>query len=854
MIRLAALTRPGILAAAMAVTLGLPLPRLVEAAPAPLPAAPKRPAEEVYFGTAVHDDYRWLEDWSSPETRAWVDAQNAYARAILDSLPSRTAIRDPVAELRKNTSPEYFALEFRSGTLFALKDAPPKNQPLLVALTSVDSPLDERVLFDPNLADTTGTLAIDFFVPSVDGSRVAVSISRGGTEAGDVHLFEVATAHELGGVLAHVNGGTAGGSVAWTPDGMGLFYTRYPRAGERPDAEPDFYQQAWFHRLGTPVASDTCVLGPGLPKIAEVAFQTSDDGRNLLISVKDGDGGDIAWWLRRPNGAVHLVAGFTDQVADALFGGDALYLLSRARDLKGEVLRLPLVASSLAEATTMVSAGVQAIEAIHIAGTHLYVTGIEGGPNFVRVIDLNAGVPPSDRKSKKTPDGGLSRFVPLPYLNAVTGFSHWTGEQCLFRSESYTSPPCWVRYDPEKGITYPTALAMRSPADFADVEVKHELAVSRDGTRVPVSLLVRRGTRLDGRASLLLYGYGGFGLSEKPNFDPARHLWLEQGGIWAVAHVRGGREFGDAWHQAGRLTRKQNVFDDFAAAAGMLVKQRYTRREHLAIQGASNGGLLMGASLTQHPEMFRAVVAEVGVLDMLLAEKTPNGEFNTTEFGTVRDSAQFHALLAYSPYHNIHEGTVYPATLLLASANDPRVSPANSFKFAARLQASGTSEPVLLRTSMTTGHVGTPLNARNEESADELAFLFDRLGSTYDLTPAAPRPERFGLSGSSKGSGEAAGWLASPAYLAFLDKGRGAWTGGVNAALTLALSSYNGEKDTGPWPLGSRLAYLAGMGSLIAYDFAKGDDTADGVLFCINMGVTGITVSLADWLWVKKPR
>jgi len=244
-------------------------------------------------------------------------------------------------------------------------------------------------------------------------------------------------------------------------------------------------------------------------------------------------------------------------------------------------------------------------------------------------------------------------------------------------------------------------------------------------------VLMKKGTALDGRAPLILYGYGGYGISQKPNFRAQRKLWLEQGGIYAVANIRGGREYGDAWHEAGKLTRKQNVFDDFAACAQALIDKRYTTSEHLAIQGGSNGGLLMGAELTQHPDLFHVVVSQVGVYDMLRSELSPNGFFNTTEYGTVKDTAQFRALLGYSPYHNVKDGTQYPSTLLLTGVNDPRVAPSNSFKFAARLQASGTSRPVLLRTSMTTGHIGAPLNARNEEYADIYSFIFSQLDVPY---------------------------------------------------------------------------------------------------------------------------
>ena len=680
------------------------------------PAAVPQPVENRYFDTTVKDDYQWMENWSDPAVKAWVDGQNAYTRAILDQIPSRTAIRDRVAELSRSISPDYSALDYRGGVLFALKDQPPKNQPMLVVIPSVDSLSRERVLVDPNTIDSTGSVTIDFFEPSIDGARVAVSLSRGGTESGDVHLYDVASGRELKDVLPRVNGGTAGGSVAWTADGSGLLYTRYPAPGERPDADLDFYQQAWFHELGTPRSSDRLVLGRDLPKIAEIEFKSSDAGHYVCILVRNGDGGEIGWWLRGPDGALHAVAGFKDKIMAAEFGGDGLFLLSRANDANGEVLRVPLSRPALANAKSVVPASGTAIDRIHVAGGRLYVEDIVGGPNDVRVFTFDGK--------------GLGK-LPLPTLSSVDGFVRYAGDQCLVRSESYTEPGHWLRYDPAAGALVPTALALKSPADFSDVVVKREFAVSRDGTKVPISILMRKGTSLDGKAPLLLYGYGGYGISMKPDFRAFRKLWLEQGGIYAVANIRGGREYGDAWHEAGKLTRKQNVFDDFAACAQALIDRRYTSSEHLAIMGGSNGGLLMGAELTQHPDLYHVVVSQVGVYDMLRSELSPNGFFNTTEYGTVRDTAQFRALLGYSPYHNVHEGTQYPAILMLTGVNDPRVAPSNSFKFAARLQASGTSRPVLLRTSMTTGHIGTPLNARNEEYADIYSFIFSQLDVTY---------------------------------------------------------------------------------------------------------------------------
>jgi prolyl oligopeptidase len=712
----AAAPHPQVVAAAKAVT-----------PPAPPPSAPpvaaKIAVEDHFFDTTVTEDYRWLEAWSDSATKAWVNGENAYTRGVLDALPMRNAMRDRLAALNKDISPHYSDLVYRGHTLFALKDQPPKNQPMLVALESVDDLHNERVIVDPNALDPSGATTIDFFEPSLDGTRVAVSLSRGGTEAGDLHVYDLRAGTELPDVLPHVNGGTAGGGVAWSGDGTGMLYTRYPQPGERPDDELDSWQQVYFHTLGTPFADDRYVMGKDFPRIAEISFRSSDDGQWALVVVRNGDGGEVGWWLRNADGTVKPVAGFTDHVVGAEFAGSSLLLLSLAADANGEVLRVPLANPALSGAERLVPASVTAIEAIHVAGDRLYVQDISGGPNDVRIFSL---------------DGRELGTVPLPDNISVSGFSAWTGGQCLLERQSYTEPARWVRFDPADGQVWATALAMKSPADYSGIEVRTEFAVSKDGTRVPITLLVRQGTALDGQNPLLLYGYGGYSISEKPRFSPTRLLWIEQGGIWADAHLRGGGDYGDAWHQAGRLLNKQNVFDDFAACAQALVDRKYTSVAHLAIQGGSNGGLLMGAELTQHPDLFGAVVSSVGVYDMLRVERTRNGLFNTTEYGSVKDPDQFRALYGYSPLHHVQDGTNYPPVLLLTGMNDPRVDPWNSFKFAARLQASGTKHPVLLRTSMSTGHIGTPLNARNEQDADIFSFLFSQLGLTY--RPVTPTP------------------------------------------------------------------------------------------------------------------
>jgi prolyl oligopeptidase len=304
------------------------------------------------------------------------------------------------------------------------------------------------------------------------------------------------------------------------------------------------------------------------------------------------------------------------------------------------------------------------------------------------------------------------------------------GNQLLFRNITYIEPFVWMSYDPVTGQSKPTALAGTSPADFSDMEVVREFATSRDGTRIPLNIIRKKGTKLDGSNPTLLYGYGGYGISLSPSFSVARRIWFDHDGVYVVANLRGGGEFGEEWHKAGNLTRKQNVFDDFAACAEYLTKTGYTSRDKFAVEGASNGGLLMGAFLTQHPHLIRAVVSHVGIYDALRTELEPNGAFNITEFGTVKIPEQFTALYAYSPYHHVVDGMRYPAVLLLTGDHDGRVNPFHSRKMIARLQAANKSAyPILLRTTSAAGHgMGTALDERIAEEADVFAFLFDQLG------------------------------------------------------------------------------------------------------------------------------
>lgn len=682
------------------------------------PLAPKRPVTDVYWDTKVVDEYQYLERVEDAEVAAWARAQNDYTREWLDGKPQRPAILERVVELTHAPSPRYFGLTARGGTLLAIKYQPPMQQAFLVVFPSADSLTGERPLVDPNEIDPEHRTAIDFYAPSLDGTLVAVSLSRDGTEDGTLHVYEVATGRKLADEIPRVNGGTAGGSVAWTADGKGFYYTRYPAPGERPDADLPFFQQIYHHTLGTPVSQDTYVLGESFPRIAEIHLETSDDGQFILAEVSDGDGGEYAYWLKAAEGDWTKFADFQDRIINAVPGrDDAVYLLSRDDAPRKKVLRMPVDKPDLAHAEVVVPETDAVIRSLSPTDSALYVVEMLGGPIRLHVYELRGG-------SRGVVDTGVA--------STLSGPVGLAGDEILIQRQGYRTPPAWFRYSPDATSLEPTPLAHTSPADFSDCDVVREFAPADDGERIPVTIMMKKGTPRDGSAPLLLYGYGSYGMTMTPYFSAHRRIWIEQGGIYAVANIRGGGAYGDAWHRAANLENKKVTMDDFAACARHLVNRGYTTTDRLAIQGGSAGGLMVLGVMVHHPDVAQAVLAHVGISDALRTELSPNGAFNITEFGTVRDQTQFRGMYAYSPLHNVEDGIEYPWLLATTGMNDPRVEPWQSFKMVARLQASGTTNPVLLRVSYDTGHGrGTSLSERDEQLADAYTFLFEALGVPY---------------------------------------------------------------------------------------------------------------------------
>lgn len=690
---------------------------------------------DVYHHVTVTDPYRWLENGADPKVREWSEAEDQRARKYLDSRPLRAPIFKQLFSQLSATSSSYAGLHAVGDFVFAYYSQPPKQQPMIALLTNGADPKIARVIVDPNLINAQGTTAIDWFEPSPDGKMLAVSMSENGSEDGTLHLFDVASGKQIGPQIPRVQYPTGGGSLAWRADAGGFWYTRYPGT-ERPAAERHFFQQIYFHRLGEDPANDRYVLGKDFPKVAEIKLDSRFNPQLVIAAVANGDGGEFAHYLIDAHGTTSQITRFKDKIVAAAAGADgALYLVSRHGAPRGKLLRLAPGVTDLSRAVTLVpesdavmlASGEFGGEPLIVTPNALYVRELTGGPSRVAVFD-HAGKP--------------AGVLPLPDVSAVNEVEPLSDGTLLYSVETYLRPPYFRRYDPKTLQASDTLLTQSSPVKFLDTEVIREYVKSKDGTAIPINIVRRKGTQLNGSTPVLLSGYGGFGISETPEFLGAgTRLWLDGGGVYVDANLRGGGEYGEDWHQQGALTHKQNVFDDFLAVAEHLIAEKYTDSAHLAIIGGSNGGLLMGAAVTQRPDLFRAVVSLVGIYDMLRVELDPNGSFNTTEYGSVKNPEQFKALYAYSPYHHVKADAAYPAIFMATGETDGRVNPAHSRKMIARLQAASSSgNPILLSINAHAGHgIGSALLIRVNQQADIYAFLYDQLGMQLPQYAAAAK-------------------------------------------------------------------------------------------------------------------
>ncbi len=694
----------------------------VRAGPLAYPPSPSRPVQDVYQGVTVTDDYRWLEATDSKEVVDWIARQNALTRRSIDALPRRQAIKQELLRMAGSGRASRYAFQLASGRLFAMKFQPPRNQEMLVVLNPNGDVATERIVLDPNRLDRSGKTTIDWFVASPDGRLVALSLSRNGSEDGTLRIYDVATARPLTDSVPRVQYPTGGGSAAWAADGKGLYYTRYPQGSERPPEDANFYQQVWFHRLGTPAAADSYVIGKGVPahrgdRAARQRGQALSPCRRVqrrwrracLLPARRRPGHLAAHRrqrrrlpARRVRARRPALCARTERLAARAHRRDG------AERCQGRTAgaRRRWSPSPMPSSKTSCPARAASTSSCWSAARRSCAPSRSTASRSMRSIRNRSRVPRSACSSTATGSCSAARASSGAFA--------------------------WYAYDGTRAmktrLSDPPAYAM--DGGLSDAEAVREFAVSKDGTKVPVNIVRMKGTPLDGSQPVLLTAYGGYGVSERPYFSRQTVAWLRHGGVFALANLRGGGEFGEEWHLAGNLTRKQNVFDDFIASAELLIARGYTSSARLAIEGGSNGGLLMGAVLVQRPDLFRAVVTSVGIYDMLRVELTPNGAFNVTEFGSVREPDQFKALYAYSPLHHVQDGTAYPAVLLTTGEHDGRVAPWMSYKMAARLQtANPNGRPILLRVASDAGHgIGTSLASEIDDQADAFAFLFDQLG------------------------------------------------------------------------------------------------------------------------------
>lgn len=693
----------------------------LRAAAAPdYPPAPRGPVIDDYFGTKVPDPYRWLEDLDSAPTQAWIDAESRLSAQFLGALPSRDAFRKRLDELW-NYSRE--AVPHRAGSrYFYTHNDGLQNQPVLMVRDGENTA--PRVLLDPNTLSAGGTVAMSSFVPSPDGRWVVYGTARSGSDWNEYRVRDAATGADSAEVLTRIKFSDA----SWTRDGRGFFYSRYPDAPAASDDKPaavfdDLSGQAlYYHRVGTPQREDLRIFAiPEHPKWF-VAGRVSDSGRYLFISAVEGSNDDNRLWVvelgdpKAPKVTATprlLIDDFdASQVPIGDAGGKILLLTDRdaprrrvaAMDLshpepKHWVTLVPESADTLTDA--LLANGQLIVSAMHDASTRLLRYTTAGKPLPPIELPRLGSVAPGALSGDPEQPELFYAYTSCTKPATIYGVDLASGRQRVFHQPE-------LRFD---------------PAQYTTEQVFYR---SLDGTRIPMFISYRRGFERNGAAPAFLHGYGGFDIPKVPDFDPSALAWMERGGVYAVANLRGGGEYGQQWHEAGTRDRKQNVFDDFYAAGRYLVEQKYTQAPKLAIWGRSNGGLLVGASINQHPEFWGAAVATVGVMDMLRFHRFTVGYAWTSDYGSSDSKEGFDVLIRYSPLHTVRPGTHYPPTLITTGDHDDRVFPAHSFKYAAALQAAQAGDaPILIRIDRDAGHGGgKPVAKLLDEEADKLAFMW----------------------------------------------------------------------------------------------------------------------------------
>jgi prolyl oligopeptidase len=681
---------------------------------------------DTYHGTTVADPYRWLEAdvRQSEEVRRWVEAENRLTARYLEAIPERKALQQRLTEVW-NFPRQSVPLKGGNRYFFLRNDG---LQNLEVLYTQRSLAEEPQVLIDPNEWSPDGTVNLGNYEPSPDGRYLVYGISEGGSDWRTYHVMEIATRT----VLPEEIRWSKGCCVSWTADSRGFFYSRFPEPAKGTEYQGANRDQAlYYHRIGTPAAAD--VLAFSVPDHPEWRFsaQATEDGRYLVVGLTDR-GRQFRFLVRdlaEPYGTFRVLLDDFPNRSWVPVGneGPVIFFHTDFEAPRGRILAIDVDRPQREHWREIVPQSEDSLRFANLVGNLLAVNYLRDAVPSIRLFTL---------------DGKHLRDVELPGIGASRGATGSRQDSEMFYGfASFNRPATIYRYDPLTGESR-IFFQPKVPFDSERFEVKQVFYRSKDGTRIPMFLGHRKGLRLDGDNPTLLTGYGGFNISMSASFNAAYIPWMEQGGVVALACLRGGGEYGEEWHEAGMKLRKQNVFDDFIAGAEWLIANRYTRPARLAIQGGSNGGLLVGAAMTQRPDLFGAAIPRVGVMDMLRYHLFTVGSFWVQDYGTPDDPETFKALHAYSPYHNLKDGTRYPPTLVMTGDTDDRVVPGHSFKFAARLQRAQAGEaPVLLRIAAKAGHGGADATrAEIEEEAEVMAFLMRNLGMAWKPVERAAAP------------------------------------------------------------------------------------------------------------------
>lgn len=686
------------------------------------PIARKSDQVDTYFGTQVADPYRWLEDTDSPETRQWVTAENALTFDYLGAIPERTAIKEQLTRLWNY--PKYAVPLKRGKDYFYTENSGLQNQAVLYMQRGIKGV--KKLVLDPNTLSTDGTVALGPWNATENGKYLAYAVASAGSDWEEIRVRDIEKARDLPDTLKWVKFS----GIAWTKDNKGFFYSRYAEPkSENAMLAKNEGQKLYYHRVGDPQAKDQLILErPDHPRW-NINATVSDDGEYVIIYVVDGTNPNNRIYFidvgnpgkpKLDNPLVTLIDDAESQNRVIDNAGDVFFMQTNQDAPLGRVVQVDINKPAKRYWRTVIAEGADKMEDVELIGGHFVVHTLKDAHSVLQIYALR---------------GGLSETIKLPGIGTIAAISGKPDEWEMFYSYvSYLQPASIYRFDIEKRVQTSFNIA-KLPVDSTGYETRQIFASSKDGTRVPIFVTSKKGLTLDGSHPTILYAYGGFDINQTPAFSPSMLQWVSMGGVFAVAVIRGGGEYGRAWHEAGMLAKKQNVFDDFIAAGEYLISQKYTSSKKLAIRGGSNGGLLIGAVETQRPDLAAVALPEVGVMDMLRYQKFTIGGAWAPEYGTSDDSTQFKTLFAYSPLQNIKPGTAYPATLITTADHDDRVVPGHSFKFAATMQTAQSGQaPVLIRVDTRAGHGGgKPTSKQIDLATDELAFTAKNLGMS--MTP-----------------------------------------------------------------------------------------------------------------------